>query len=192
MKEDKNNFVKRLFIAVDIPEFIKDDIYNFAGFLLKEEKRIKLVPATNIHINLKFLGNINTGKINKIEKSIKETAGAFRRFKYEINGKVNAFPGLDNARVVFLEIGNGGGQISEIYNELENNLSKVKIRKDKRKFFPHITIARIKNKKNIEQLVNNHGMDSVGWLNCSKITLFESRLKPQGAEYTILSKFSLK
>ena len=192
MKEDKNNFVKRLFIAVDIPEFIKDDIYNFAGALLKEEKQIKLVPAPNIHITLKFLGNINTGKINKIEKSIKKTADAFRRFKYEINGKINAFPNLNNARVVFLEIGNGGREISEIYNELENNLSRVKIRKDKRKFFPHITIARIKNKKNIEQLVNNHGMDSVDWLNCSKITLFESWLKPQGAEYTILGKFSLK
>jgi len=192
VEEDKNNFVKRLFIAVDILEFIKDDIYNFTAALLKEEKRIKVVSAPNIHITLKFLGNINTGKINKIERSIKETADTFRRFKYEINGKINAFPGLNNARVVFLEVGNGGRQISEIYNELEDNLSKVKIRKDKRKFFPHITIARIKNKKNIEQLVNNHGMNSVGWLDCSKITLFESRLKPQGAEYTILGRFSLK
>lgn len=192
VEEDKNSLHKRLFIAVDIPEFIKDDIYNFTAALLKGEKHIKVVSAPNIHITLKFLGNINTGKINKIEKALKETADTFRRFKYKINGKINAFPGVNNARVIFLEIGNGGRQISEIYNELENNLSKVKIRKDKRKFFPHITIARIKNKKNIEQLVNSHEMDSVDWLDCLEITLFESRLKPKGAEYTILGKFSLK
>lgn len=192
VKEDKNNFEKRLFIAIDIPEFIKDNIYNFTAALLKEEKQIKVVSAPNIHITLKFLGNINTGKVSKIEKAIKETADTFRRFKYEINGKINAFPGPNNARVVFLEIGNGGRQISEIYNELENNLSGVKIRKEKRKFFPHITIARIKNKKNVGQLVNNHEMDSVDRLDCLEITLFESKLKPQGAEYTILNKFSLK
>ncbi|MBA7563841.1 RNA 2',3'-cyclic phosphodiesterase [subsurface metagenome] len=192
VKEDKNNFEKRLFIAIDIPEFIKDDIYNFTVALLKEEKQIKVVSAPNIHITLKFLGNINTGKINKIEKAIKETADTFGRFKYEINGKINAFPGPNNARVVFLEIGNGGRQISEIYNELESNLSMVKTRKEKRKFFPHITIARIKNKKNIEQLVNNHEMDSVDCLDCLEITLFESRLKLQGAEYAIINKFSLK
>ena len=192
VKEDKKNFERRLFIAIDIPEFIKDNIYNFTVALLKEERQIKVVSAPNIHITLKFLGNINTGKINKIEKAIKETADTFRRFKYEINGKINAFPSPNNARVVFLEIGNGGRQISEIYNELENNLSMVKIRKEKRKFFPHITIARIKNKKNIEQLVNNYEMDSVDWLDCLEITLFESRLKPKGAEYTILNKFSLK
>ena len=192
VKEDKKNFERRLFIAIDIPEFIKDNIYNFTVALLKEERQIKVVSAPNIHITLKFLGNINTGKINKIEKAIKETADTFRRFKYEINGKINAFPSPNNARVVFLEIGNGGRQISEIYNELENNLSRVKIRKEKRKFFPHITIARIKNKKNIEQLVNNHEMDSVDRLDCLEITLFESRLKPKGAEYTILNKFSLK
>ena len=192
VKEDKNNFEKRLFIAIDIPEFIKDNIYNFTVALLKEEKQIKVVSAPNIHITLKFLGNINTGKVSKIEKAIKETADTFRRFKYEINGKINAFPGPNNARVVFLEIGNGGRQISEIYNELENNLSMVKIRKEKRKFFPHITIARIKNKKNIEQLVNNHEMDSVDCLDCLEVTLFESQLKPKGAEYAILNKFSLK
>lgn len=192
VKEDKKNFERRLFIAIDIPEFIKDNIYNFTVALLKEERQIKVVSAPNIHITLKFLGNINTGKVSKIEKAIKETADTFRRFKYEINGKINAFPSPNNARVVFLEIGNGGRQISEIYNELENNLSRVKIRKEKRKFFPHITIARIKNKKNIEQLVNNHEMDSVDRLDCLEITLFESRLKPQGAEYTILNKFSLK
>jgi len=192
MREDRKNFKKRLFIAINIPESIKNNIYDFTTALLKEEKYIKIVSAPNIHITLKFLGNININKIKKIEKAINNTADVFKKFEYQIMGKINAFPNLKSARVVFLEVGYGSKQISEIYNELENNLSKIKIRKEKRKFFTHITIARIKNKKNIEWLINNHKIDTADQLSCSSITLFESQLKPHGAEYTIINEFGLK
>jgi 2'-5' RNA ligase len=75
---------------------------------------------------------------------------------------------------------------------LEDNLSRIKIRKEKRNFSPHITIARIKDKKNIEKLINNHKMNPTNLLDCPGITLFESRLKPHGAEYIILGSYSLK
>ena len=111
------------------------------------------MPASNIHVTLRFLGNIN--KIGKIEDAVKITAGSFKRFRYRITGRVNAFPNLRSARVVFLEIGDGDLQISEIYNLLENNLSKIKIRKEGRKFISHITIARIRGKKNTEESVTS-------------------------------------
>ena len=116
----------------------------------------------------------------------------FDGFKYEINGKINAFPSPHNARVIFLEIGSGGKEISEIYKQLEDNLSRIKIKKEKREFSPHITVARIKNKKNIEQFINKCKINKSGRLDCSNIALFESQLKPHGAEYTVLGEFSLK
>ena len=192
LDENKNKNEKRLFIAIDIPELIKDNIYNFAKTLLAEDRQIKVVHTRNIHITLKFLGNMNIGEIEKIKKAIKETADTFDKFKYEVNGIINAFPNPCNARVVFLEIGSGGKEISEIYNRLEDNLSRIKIRKEKRNFSPHITIARIKDKKNIEKLINNNKMNPTSLLDCPGITLFESRLKPHGAEYIILGSYSLK
>lgn len=192
MNGDKNKSEKRLFIAIDIPDFMKDDIYDFTAALLGEGRHIKLVSAPNIHITLKFLGNTNIDKVEKIKKAIETTADRFGRFKYEISGKINAFPSLANARIVFLEIGSGGERISEIYDELENNLSRIKIRKEKRDFSPHITIARIRNKNNMEQFIDRHKMSPASLLECSDITLFESQLKPHGAEYIILGKFSLK
>ena len=192
MSDNENKLEKRLFIAIDIPGYIKDNVCNCMEALLKEDNQIKLVSAPNIHITLKFLGNININKIEKIKKAIKATADMFYRFKYEINGKINAFPSPNNARVIFLEIGSGGEQISEIYKQLEDNLGKIKIKKEKREFSPHITIARIKNKKNMEQFVSKYKMNKSGRLDCSNITLFESQLKPHGAEYTILGEFSLK
>jgi 2'-5' RNA ligase len=192
MKEERGVFDKRLFIAVDIPESVKNDIYSFAADLFERDKGIRMVPASNIHVTLKFLGNININKIEKIENAVKITADSFSKFRYRITGSVNAFPNLKSARVVFMEIGEGGNRISEIYDLLENNLTKIKIRKEGRKFSPHITIARIRDKKNIEKLAGSHPEGPSGWMDCHEITLFESQLKPYGAEYSIVGRFSLK
>ncbi len=192
MKEERHNFDKRLFIAIDIPENVKDDIYSFTADLFGEDRSIRIVPASNIHVTLRFLGNININKIGKIENTIRMTADSFKKFRYRITGSVNAFPALRSARVVFLEIGDGDMQISEIYNLLDNNLSKIKIRKESRKFVPHITIARIRDKKNIEKLTGSNPAGPSGWMDCLDITLFESHLKSHGAEYSIIGKFSLK
>jgi 2'-5' RNA ligase len=128
----------------------------------------------------------------KIESAVKKTADSLKSFRYRITGRVNAFPNLRSARVIYLEIGDGGLQISKIYNILENNLSKIKIRKEGRKFTPHITIGRIRGKKDIEKPVSSQLKCPADWMDCLDITLFESKLKPYGAEYSIISKFNLK
>ena len=91
-----------------------------------------------------------------------------------------------------MEIGSGGEEISGIYKQLEDNLERIKIRKEKREFSPHITIARLKDKKNIENLIKEYKMNKIEELDCSNITLFESQLKPHGAEYSIIGEFGLK
>jgi RNA 2',3'-cyclic 3'-phosphodiesterase len=190
--DSKNELEKRLFIAIDVPETIKDEIYNIAEDILPGSKNLKLVSAPNIHITLKFLGSVDVKKIRKIKNAIRETSVLFDKFKYEVSGRVNAFPSPENARVVFIEIDKGGDQMCEIYNGLENNLSRVNIKRDKRGFSPHITIARLKNRENIEKLVTNQKKYLKIKLDCSEIFLFESRLKPEGAEYIIIDRFSLK
>ena len=192
MREERDNSDKRLFIAIDIPENTKKSIYSFTSDLFGNDSGIKIVPASNVHVTLKFLGNINTGKIGKIESAVKISADSLKSFRYRITGRVNAFPNLRSARVIYLEIGDGRLQISKIYNILENNLSKIKIRKEGRKFTPHITIGRIRGKKDIEKPVSGQLECPADWMDCLDITLFESKLKPYGAEYSIISKFNLK
>ncbi len=191
MKEE-HNLSKRLFIALDIPGDIKSDIHSFTGNLLEKERGIKIVPASNIHVTLKFLGNININKIKKIENAIKITADSLEKFRYRISGKVGAFPNLAKARVVFMEIDDGSMRISEVYNLLENNLSKIKIRKEGKKFIPHVTVARIKGKKNLEKPDGSLRAGPDAWIDCHDILLFESRLRPSGAEYEVIGRFGLK
>lgn len=190
--DNKNELKKRLFIAIDIPGTVKDKIYNLAKDILTGSKNLKIVSAPNIHITLKFLGSTDVRKIGKIRNAVKETSDLFDRFKYEVSGRVNAFPAPENARVVFIEIDKGGEQICKIYNGLENNLSRVKIKREKRRFSPHITIARLKNRENIEKLITDQKKYLKVKLDCNEISLLESRLRPEGAEYIIIDRFSLK
>jgi len=192
MKEDKNNLEKRLFIAIDIPEKVKNQIYHFTADLFDKDRGIRVVQASNIHVTLRFLGNTDINKIQKIGNAVKMTADSLKKFRYRMTGKVSAFPSLRKARVVFMEIGDGDTQISGIYNLLDNNLSKIKIRKESRKFIPHITIARIRDKRSIEKFTGGNPAGPNGWLDCNDITLFESKLRSQGAEYCVINRFSLK
>lgn len=189
---DKEELKKRLFIAIDIPGDIKDNIYKFINGLLGEDKHIKIVAAPNIHITLKFLGDTNINKIMKIKEVLRNTASEFKKFRYEISRRINAFPDTGNARVIFLETGRGSDKISKIYKRLEDNLGRIKIKREKRKFFPHITVARAKIKKDIRDLTANNKKNINENADCLRITLFESKLKPWGAEYIILDNFSLK
>jgi RNA 2',3'-cyclic 3'-phosphodiesterase len=183
---------KRLFIAIDIPGDIKKKIWSFSNDVLGSEKYIRLVPASNIHVTLKFLGNIDIKRDEEIKEAIEAAAGRFKKFDYEISGKINAFPEPENSRVLFLEINMGSDMISKIYYKLEDNLSSIGLDKERRKFSPHITIARVKSKKNLRQLINESGDFLPEMLECSELTLFESKLSPSGARYIIIDSYSLR
>jgi 2'-5' RNA ligase len=189
---NENELKKRLFIAIELPEDIRCSIYKLAMDIFGSKKYARVVAASNIHLTLKFLGDTEINKIEKIKEAIKATAGRFEKFEYKISGVVNAFPDPRNARVVFLEVDSGGEQICKIYNELEDNLSRIKIKREKKKFSPHITIARLKNRENIKELMSSSGKEINAVLNCKELTLFESQLRPEGARYIILDRFSLK
>ena len=182
---------KRVFVGIRIPDSVKREIYDLTSKLLGREEKIRIIPYTNIHLTMKFLGNTSVQKISKIEKAIKNTTDSFKKFDYEIIGEIGAFPDLRNARIAFIKIGNGADAFLRVYESLEDNLGKIKIRKEKRKFSPHLTIARMKDRKNLENLFKEKTGDSYK-LKCTGIALFESKLRSTGAEYTILEEFSLK
>jgi len=186
------NEQKRLFIAIDLPHDVKIYLHNIALNLNNRDRDIRAIPPENIHITLKFLGDTNISKIEKIMEAIKNASGDFQSFSYKIGKSLGAFPVAESARIVFAPVVEGSDKIVEIYKNLENNLSKIKIPKENRKFISHITIARIRNKKNISEILKNIELDYKNQHKCTKITLFESRLKPDGAEYIVACEAGLK
>jgi len=195
-KENKTGLFPRLFIAIQVPRKCREHIYEKLLPLSEPSgdkyAAVKRIPPDNIHITLKFLGSTNAAKIDKIKNAISQTADSVKKFYYTIGEFPGAFPSLKAARIVYVPIVQGSEQISEIFSLIEDNLSKIKIRKEQRKFLVHITVARLKDMTDITGKISGINTGFYEPVPCSHIALYESILKPAGAEYNIIEEFELK
>lgn len=185
---------KRLFIAITLPADLRVLLFESIKDLARQDLAIRPIAPECIHLTLKFLGSTNILMLREIMAAISDTAEAIDSFSFTPGTIIGAFPDIVTARILFAPVKDTAGQIAVVFKLLETNLAKINIKKDERKFIPHITIARIGGKLNIgtADLIKKVSLNFKGSIICSKITLFESRLKPSGADYIILEEFNLK
>jgi RNA 2',3'-cyclic 3'-phosphodiesterase len=186
---------KRLFIAITLPADLRILLFDSIKYPARQDLAIRPVAPDCIHLTLKFLGGTDILMLREIMAAISDTAETFGSFNFTPGTTIGSFPGnISSARILFVPVEDTAGQITNVFNSLENNLAKIRIRKDERKFTPHITIARIRENLNTgtADLIKKITFNYKGSIFCSKITLFESRLKPTGADYIILEEFALK
>jgi 2'-5' RNA ligase len=187
-KKDK----KRLFIAIDLPEDVKNRLFELTSDMHSRDREIRPVSAGNMHLTLKFLGDVYTDRIDKISRVLDTTACSRRALSYMIGSSFQAFPGVRNARVIYVPVIKGETEIESFFRALEDNLSKIKIRKESRKFVSHITVARVRRKKDVTSILKDINPGYFKECSFNRVTLFESILKPSGAEYIIIDEFELK
>jgi len=160
-------------------------------------KSISWVKPQNLHLTLKFLGDISSVKLNEIKQAITEITKTAPGFKVRLEA-AGVFPGLHAARIIWIGADQAPLALNQLAEELETRLSASGIHREQRDFRPHITIARIKTRLNPSDL--KKAVDKIGenlaeasWeFDCREITLFESALGPTGPTYTILDQFNLK
>jgi RNA 2',3'-cyclic 3'-phosphodiesterase len=186
---------KRLFIAITLPADLRILLFHSMKDLAGQDFAVRPIIPECIHLTLKFLGRTDPLKLREIKAAINDTAEAISSFSFKPGTAIGSFPGnILSANILFVPVEDTAGQIEIVFKALENNLAKVKIKKEERKLIPHITIARIKGNLNIGTVesIKKIALNYAGSIVCSKITLFESRLKPTGADYIILEEFALK
>ena len=191
---DKNNIinVKRLFIAIDLPLNVKSYLHEQARKYFGGERAVRIIPAGNIHLTLKFLGDTDISKIQKVSMALRETACNFNCFDLKLSSKFEAFPSVHSPRILFAGVSLGADKIKELFHVMENNLAKIRIKKEERGFVSHITVARVREKVDLSIISENVKLSYPETLHCDRLTLFESKLNPGGAQYTIIEEFALK
>ncbi|MBM3705295.1 MAG: RNA 2',3'-cyclic phosphodiesterase [Actinobacteria bacterium] len=182
----------RLFIALTVPEDVRKSLYRTISILAESDRQIRQVPVENIHLTLRFLGDTRCDRIEKIMQAVGQTSQEFHKFHYLIAESPGAFPSLKSAKVLFAGVTESSEKIEEIFSKLEDGLSRIKIRKEPRKFVSHVTLARIRERKDLTESAARLLFDVKEPVLCSEIVLFESILKPAGAEYVILKRYELK
>ncbi|PIP67720.1 MAG: RNA 2',3'-cyclic phosphodiesterase [Candidatus Omnitrophica bacterium CG22_combo_CG10-13_8_21_14_all_43_16] len=188
------NNVIRAFIAVEIDNQTRQKISDLVSCLKKTGSDAKWITEDQMHLTLKFLGNIGWDKVQKISETLSVISDSFKSFKIGFSA-IGAFPNLDHPRVIWLGIDKGQESLKILNGKIEAGLEKAGFAKEDREFSPHLTLARIRSPKNISNLVKLIGeknLTPAGELLIDKLTLFQSALTPKGAVYTALLQKSLQ
>ena len=187
----------RAYIAIELPKEIKDALGQLQQKLKETGADVKGVATENIHLTLKFLGEINDEQLKKITAILDETARNNNPFQLRINS-IGVFPKIDFPRVIWVDVDKGDGESKKIAAQLEEKIAQIGIPKEKRDFSSHITIARVQSlshrDKLIQELNNLEGyfLKVNLQFNAAKITLFKSTLTPKGPIYEVQAEASLR
>lgn len=181
----------RTFIAIELSQEIKEYLTSLQNKLKISKADVRWVEPKNIHLTLKFLGEIDENKLGQISVTIEEVAKENNRFTLSL-AKLGAFPNEKSPRIIWVGLGNGASEAKHIANLLEEKLDRIGIPKETREFSSHITIGRAKSNLNQMQLVKEMGkllnIDCGLEFAVKKITLFKSTLTPKGPTYEILKE----
>jgi len=149
---------------------------------------LKLVEPRNIHVTMRFLGNISLGMVNKIHEAMENVQ--FKPFQIEVRG-VGAFPNLRFPRVIWAGIRRGSEELKNIFEQLEPQLRQLGFKPDSKGFSPHITIARVKtgrHKAELVQIIRELVDKEFGIVEARCLRLKKSNLTPKGPVYTTLKE----
>lgn len=181
----------RAFLAMEVPEELKLKIYNVIKEFKKTDARIKYVELENLHLTLKFFGDIETDGIEKLSEKISSVVSEFDEFKISIKG-CGAFPNTNRIKVVWLGIENDEN-VRKLHDELDKEFVKLGFDKD-RKFSTHLTIGRMKSAKGkdrVKSAIEQFSDVEIGEMNVDRIVLKKSTLTPQGPIYEDLKVFEM-
>ncbi|MBI5328215.1 MAG: RNA 2',3'-cyclic phosphodiesterase [Deltaproteobacteria bacterium] len=191
MEEDKTI---RTFIAIELPVRISDELNKVQNELKDGANKVTWVKTGNIHLTVKFLGNIETNRINSIEQILESVVCKGHIFNITIKG-IGVFPSMNNPRVIWIGVEENGTNLAQLYNNLEDGLTTLGFEKEERIFKPHLTMGRIKflkDKKLLKQRLEKNADINLGQFAVDSLCLFESKLTPEGVVYTKLKKAKLK
>jgi len=156
--------------------------------LKKTDLNLRFVSPKNIHLTLKFLGDIKTESIEKIAEAMIEAGSLFSPIPLFAKG-VGVFPGIKKPRVLWAGISGQRDEMINLKSSLENRLDALGFLRDTRPFRMHLTIGRVKGR--IDSLRLLKVMDRFRdfqskMIVAEKMVFFRSELKPAGAVYTKL------
>jgi 2'-5' RNA ligase len=147
---------------------------------------LKLVKPQNIHLTIRFLGDIYPSMVNAIYEEMKQLS--FTPFMMEFKG-VGTFPRLNNPRVVWVGINKGTFELTKVFEQLEPRLRGLGLKPETKGFNPHLTIARVKtrrNKSKLVRLIRELENYEIGAIKAKCLRLKKSDLTPRGPIYTNL------
>jgi len=178
----------RAFIAIDIPNSIKESIYEVSKNL--STAGIVVVKPEAMHITLQFLGEIDDTTEGRVEEALGSIE--YKSFGISLHGIGYFSPGF--IRVLFVEVKEGREELNELYSMISSALKLRSIRFDSTEYTPHLTIARVKyvkDKHMLTEFAEKYAAHDFGSFRPEAVKLKKSVLGSGGPVYSDVYSKSL-
>lgn len=182
----------RAFIGIDINEAVRRKLVAAQEQLAATGAGLKLVEPPNIHVTMKFLGEVSDDRIAPISEALERAAAGTKQFDIRVKG-IGVFPNLGYIRVVWAGVADGRDEVTSLQQKIERELQPLGFRAE-RDFVPHLTIARVKTARGKERLtafVKDMGDAEFGVTRAQAVELKQSKLTPKGPIYSTLARIEL-
>jgi 2'-5' RNA ligase len=188
----------RAFIAIDLPQSIQNSITKETAGLQKilGIQTIRWAPIHNIHLTLKFLGNIPETHIDFLKQILIKTADLHSAFDLQIQS-IGSFPSLKLVRIIWLGVQSSAGLMS-VQKNVEEAVSKLGYEKEARKFSAHLTLGRVKQNihpsdlQKIREVLTHFQLGKIDPARVDSVHLYQSDLNAEGSVYTKLFSAKLR
>ena len=187
----------RSFIAIELPDEVKAGLIQLQAQLKRAEPAsVRWVNPSGIHLTLKFLGNIDGGRISEIGRALEKAAQGIPPFLLEVKG-LGVFPNLRRAQVAWVGVGGEVDKLALLQQRVESNLMPLGFTTESRPFTPHLTLARLRDRATLNerekfgQLIIGAKFGIAGTIKVDSVNLMRSQLTREGAIYSRLSSVEL-
>jgi 2'-5' RNA ligase len=187
----------RCFIAIDIDEQIRKALGRLQDELRGKadikKSDAKWVNPENIHLTLKFLGEIKDEQVVDVCNITGDVAG--RHESFELNVESVGHFGGKSARVLWVGMGQNIDKLLQLQQDLEQQLNLAGWPRETRKFSGHLTLCRIRNSRagiKLAQLAKEYEDFKLGTMAADSVSIYQSQLTPEGPIYTVLGEYELK
>lgn len=186
----------RSFIAIELPQPIQQKLTEIITRLKSPRTGVvRWVPVNNIHLTVKFLGDVSPTNLDLLMKMLKAEVSRQPVFSYTVAG-LGAFPSPRRPRVLWVGI-TAPPQLNTLVHRIEAETIKLGYAPEERPFSPHLTLGRVSQSATPEQVsqvaevLAGMKVGELGVAEVSSVVLFKSDLTPSGAEYTQMLKVGL-
>jgi len=182
----------RAFIAVEIPSSLQNTIHESTASLHKSlgDDLIRWVPSQNVHLTLKFLGDVSSSNLDLIKQMLTAEAAQHKCFEMQMDG-IGSFPNPRRPRVIWVGL-RAPAALESLQRGIESASARLGYAIDEKSFSPHLTIGRVKQNlsaleiQRIRAELEKTKIGLLGVVHVDAAHLFKSDLQLNGSVYTRL------
>lgn len=183
--------VIRAFIAIDLPLYIQQQLGSVLEQLKRPETQaVRWVPAQNIHLTIKFLGDVSPANLEILKRILQNEVTRYRPFEIHVGG-LGAFPSMRRPRVIWVGV-DAPAVLASLQRAIEIETIRLGYTAEERGFSPHLTLGRVAHNATPEEVrsvadtITTFKVGDLGTAVVDHVRLFRSDLQPGGAIYTPL------